>query len=87
MNKEHISRVKVLLTEWNPLGEKSVLIDDLNNYEIEATDILFYIKKRHTLIQINKIISTVMNQAFELNIKETESYYIAVKIAKLLKEK
>jgi len=87
MNEEHITRVKELLTKWNPLGEKSILIEDLNNYEIEATDILFHIEKRHSLTQINKIISTVMNQAFGLNVKETESYYIAEKIAKMLKEK
>ena len=87
MNKEHITRVKELLTDWNPLGKKSILIEDLNNYEIEATDILFYVDKRHSITQINRTISTVMNQAFGLNIKETESESIAEKIAKMVKEK
>ena len=59
MNEEHIARVKELLIEWNPLGEKSILIEDLNGYEIEATDILFHIEKRHSLTQINKIICTI----------------------------
>ena len=27
------------MTEWNPLGEESILIEDLNNYEIQAIKI------------------------------------------------
>ncbi len=85
MNEKHIARIKELLTEWNPLGEESILIEDLNNYETEATDILFHSKKRHSLIQINKLISTVINQAFGLNVNETESESIAEEISKMLK--
>ena len=43
MNEEHIRKVKRLLTSWNPLGERSNQISDLNEYETEAVDILFHI--------------------------------------------
>lgn len=46
MDEQHIEKVKLLLTEWNPLGEKASQITDLENYETEAIDILFYINKK-----------------------------------------
>jgi hypothetical protein len=46
MNEEHIRKVKKLLTEWNPLGDQANQILDLNNYDTEATDILFHVGKQ-----------------------------------------
>ena len=46
MNKKHIERIKDILSEWNPLGDMANQISDLENYEIEATDILFHINKK-----------------------------------------
>ncbi|QXP60859.1 DUF1871 family protein [Olleya sp. HaHaR_3_96] len=87
MNKEHINKVKVLLTEWNPLGKQSVKITDLNNYDTEATDILRHVKKTNTVEQINKIINTVMSQAFGIHLEPFKSKIIAEQIHSILNEK
>ncbi|MBJ7879597.1 hypothetical protein [Gelidibacter salicanalis] len=81
MNKEHLAKVQALLTEWNPLGERSSQISDLNNYEIEATDILWHVKKTNTVDQINKMTNTVLSPAFgihvdQLNVKLLPKRYI-----------
>ena len=80
MNKEHISKVQGLLTEWNPLGKRSTKISDLNNYEIEAVDILFHIKKNNTIEQICKMISSVLNQAFNIHVDQAKCRIIAEQI-------
>ena len=87
MNKEHIAKVKVLLSEWNPLGNKSVQINDLNNYEIEATDILWHLKKKNTVSQISKMIDTVLNQAFGIHVDPVKCKIIAEQIHIMLNEK
>ena len=87
MNKEHINKVKVLLTEWNPLGKQSVQITDLNNYDTEATDILRHIKKTNTVERINKIINTVMSEAFGIHLEPFKSKIIAEQIHSILNEK
>lgn len=46
MDDELIEKVKLILTEWNPLGDQASQIDDLDNYETEAIDILFYLNKK-----------------------------------------
>ncbi len=87
MNKEHITKVKVLLTEWNPLGKQSVQITDLNNYETEATDILWHVKKTNTVEQINKITNTVISQAFGIHLEPFKCKIIAERIHSILNEK
>ena len=87
MNKEHIAKVQALLAEWNPIGKRSAQISDLNNYEIEATDILFHINKNNTVDQVNKMISTVINQAFGIHVDPVKCKIIAEQIHIMLKEK
>ncbi len=87
MNEEHIVKVQALLTEWNPLGNQSAQISDLNNYEIEATDILFHIKKNNTVDQISKMITTVLNQAFGIHVEPVKCKIIAEQVQIMLKEK
>ena len=43
MEDEILNKVKHVLNDWNPLGEYACKIHDLNEYETEANDILFYI--------------------------------------------
>jgi hypothetical protein len=69
MDEQHIEKVKLLLTEWNPLGQRASQIADLENYETEAIDILFYINKKSSTNCINKIIVDVLSQAFGLDLK------------------
>ena len=87
MNKEHIAKVKVLLTQWNPLGNNSAQISDLNNYEIEATDILWHIKKKNTVDQISKMIDSVLNQAFGIHVDPVKCKIIAEQIHIMLNKK
>ena len=76
MNEEQIDKVKLILTEWNPLGEQASKVDDLNNYETEAIDILFYLDKKSSVDRINKIMTEVISQAFGVyhDLKDTVQY-------------
>jgi len=84
MDDEQIEKVKLILTEWNPLEEQASKIDDLKNYEIEAVDILFHIDKKSSVDRINKIMTEVISQAFGVyhDLKDTKKY--AEKIRKIL---
>ncbi len=85
MNEEHINKVKQVLTEWNPLGERAKLIPDLENYEIEATDILFFIDENSSIERINKLLTQVLNEAFNLNLDLKESRKYAERIKSIIK--
>lgn len=87
MNEVQIEKVKDILTKWNPLGERVNEISDLNEYEIEATDILWHIKSNSSIEQIERITRTVIEQAFNLHIKSSEVMPIAEQIHKVLTKK
>lgn len=87
MNKKHIERLKEILSEWNPLGDQSSQISDLENYETEATDILFHINKKYSAEQISKIICTVLGQAFSINVDEKKSLAVANEVHSMMNEK
>lgn len=76
MDEEHIEKIKQILTDWNPLGEKAKQVPDLDNYETEAIDILFYIDKKSSSNYINKIMVEIITEAFgvDLDLKETKKY-------------
>ncbi len=84
MDKEQIEKVKQLLTDWNPLGEKAKQINDLRNYEIEAIDILYYLDKKTSVNQINKIMTQVLSEAYDLEIDLDVSMKYAERIRKVL---
>lgn len=87
MNEEHITRLKALLTEWNPLGSRSSQIEDLDNYEIEAIDILSLIDKHNTVLQISKMINEVLSQAFKIYVDPARCSVIAEQIHLMLNGK
>ena len=87
MNKKHIERLKGILSEWNPLGDQSSQISDLENYETEATDILFHFNKNYSVKQISKITRTVMGQDFGINVENEKSIAVAYEIHSMLNEK
>ena len=86
ISENQIEKVKQLLTEWNPLGERSVEISDLNNYETEAVDILFLLNKRSSVDYINKLMVKVLAEAFNLEIDLNESYTYAEKLRKIIND-
>ena len=61
-----------ILTKWDPLGERSAEIEDLDNYRTEAQDILFHLKfnlRGHSPV---RIVQDVLNQAFHLSLTTEE---------------
>ncbi|MNQ89543.1 hypothetical protein D3C85_1048540 [compost metagenome] len=94
MNQDKIEQFKTILKKWNPLGNAAHSIPDLNNYETEVVDIIFYLKieydfpeKNVTKNQLSKIIKEVLNEAFNLDLTNSECDATSDEILKILKEK
>ncbi len=87
MDEIHIEKIKQLITKWNPLGERAYQVTDLDDYETESIDILFYIDKKSSVNRINKILTEVLSEAFGPIIDLTESKKYAERIRKILIEK
>ena len=82
-----IEEIKDVLTDWNPLGEYSKKITDLNNYDIEANDVYFNIdlelelQTKHVhLKKVQRMIREVLNGAFDLWLSDEECLEAAIKI-------
>ncbi|PKP22057.1 MAG: hypothetical protein CVU04_00015 [Bacteroidetes bacterium HGW-Bacteroidetes-20] len=86
MNEELIEKVKQILTEWNPLGDYASEVEDLNNYETEAIDILFYLNKKSSVERINKVMVEIVSDAFGLLDDFEDTLQYAEKIKKSLNE-
>jgi len=94
MEDEILNNVKHVLNDWNPLGEYASKIHDLNEYETEANDILFYIdfettSKRPVEVkkQIQKLVKDVLTQASNIDLTNEECREPAEKIYQILYEK
>ena len=44
MEDYEVSEVAKILSEWNPLGDATVYVQDLDGYKTESIDILFHFK-------------------------------------------
>ena len=86
MNEELIKNVQGILTSWNPLGDRSKSISDLNDYEIEATDILFHTHRHNSVDKVTTLTKDVLNEAFRLQITREEAKPYAKQIHKAIKE-
>jgi hypothetical protein len=84
IEEELIKKVMVILTDWNPLGSRASTISDLDNYRIEAIDILchFDLNKTNTTL----IVREVINQAFDLSLSKAECASVGRKIQDLIKK-
>ena len=82
MEGKQVEEVKQILTDWNPLGERSIRILDLDNYETEAIDILFHLDKKSSVDYVNKIMTEVLYQAFDINLKLEDTKKYATMIRK-----
>ncbi len=69
-----------LLTAWNPLGDRAATVQDLNNYETEAWDILWVMDLYG--YSPKKAVSGVLEEAFliDLDKKELEHYSNRIKV-------
>ena len=79
MNLKHIKKVQEVLTNWNPLGEQAIQVSDLNEYETEATDIVFHVgteihfkRTKDPKSRVQIIIKNVLEEAFNLHLSEAE---------------
>lgn len=94
MEDETISKVKRVLNDWNPLGKNASKVVDLNEYETEAIDILFYIDleittKRPVEVkkQIQKYVKVILTEAFNIDLTNEECRLPAEKIYQILYDK
>lgn len=72
MDEKKIELLKNKLSELNPLGENAKTINDLNNYEIEAFDILFHVNKKDSRKRVEKMIQSVFEQAFSEDLNDQD---------------
>ncbi len=77
---EKALEIGMLLTTWNPLGDRAATVQDLNNYETEAWDILSAIGLYG--YSPKKAVSGVLEDAFQIDLdkKELEHYSIKIKV-------
>jgi len=83
MDERTIEKVKKILTQWNPLGERASFIEDLNEYQTEAIDILFHLNFSKSHSEATNVVQTVLNQAFDLELTREDCQAEAYKIWKL----
>jgi len=86
--------IKTILTDWNPLGSKAAQVEDLNDYEAEANDIIFFIddgldfpKVGNEQKRITKIVKEILNEAFNLWLTEEDCKEPSIKIMNVVTKK
>lgn len=87
MNEELIKNVQEILTSWNPLEERAKNVPCLNDYEVEAIDILFHTNRHNSVDKVTILTKDVLNEAFKLQITREEAKPYAKQIYKAIKEK
>ncbi len=87
MKEETIKEVSSILNSWNPLGEKSKEIDDLDKYYCEAIDIISTINFMFGDNKIEKAIFRVLEQTFGIIPNKEEVSRVATEIRNALLDK
>lgn len=74
MDDKLIKQVQQILTEWNPLKELSHTIENLDDYETEAIDIvsILQIEGKVTASKTEGITREILNGAFNLYLSKEE---------------
>ena len=81
-----IREISNVLAEWNPLGEEANLIADLNGYKFEAMDLILWIEPDSSETYANRMVRTVLNEAYGLSLKKADCIIPAKKILEIIKE-
>jgi len=88
MEDYEVSEVAKILSEWNPLGDDAERVDDLNGYKTESADILFELEmSRLNKARVKKVVMQVLNEAFNIELTESECSDAANKIIGILSKK
>jgi hypothetical protein len=66
------AEIQKVLVAWDPLGDAKSNVPDLNDYEIEASDIAFHISLVDSEAKARRVIQAVLNQAFYLDLSAAE---------------
>lgn len=86
MDQTQIKKVASVLAEWNPLGNKAQNFTDLEGYRTEAIDIISVFRLPIGGTTATSKVMTVLNQAFELTLSESDCAEAAKKIALILEQ-
>jgi hypothetical protein len=88
---EIIREIGKVLNDWNPLGENVKRISDLNSYDTEANDIFYFYdddfqfpKYKDKKTKVQKVVKTIINDAFNLDLTDDDCKIPSEKIFKLL---
>lgn len=92
---EKLERIKKILTEWNPAKNSRVPINnDLDNYDTEANDFLFFLEfeydypnRKISLKQVQKLLKGILNDAFDLHLTDQECETPTAEIMRILTDK
>jgi hypothetical protein len=92
MTADEVSKeIMKVLNEWNPLGEHAKQIPDLDKYEPEANDIIYFYdddlqfpKYKDKKTKVLKVVRTIINEAFNIYLTEEECKTPAEKIYNIL---
>ncbi len=87
MNENQIAAVSNVLARWNPLGEKANSVSDLDDYRVEAIDIIMALEIRGKSVKPELIVMDVINQAFELSLTFQSCVALAQEIVAILSKK
>ena len=88
MEDYEISEVAKILSEWNPLGGDAERVNDLDGYKTESIDILFELESsRMNNAHVRKVVMQVLNEAFYLELTESDCSDVANKILNILGKK
>jgi hypothetical protein len=84
VDEAQISKVAAVLAEWNPLGSRADSVSDLDGYRIEAIDIMMARRIWGRSVALEKTVSDILNQAFDLSLKPSDCVASARKIQLIL---
>ena len=87
MDERQIQQVAAALVSWNPLGSKASRISDLNGYRTEAIDIISSIGVFGKSKPAAVIVADVLNQAFDLELSESQCEPAAKQISAVVSGK
>ena len=79
---DKVLEISRILTEWNPLGARAATVEDLNDYETEAWDILWTMNLHGDTVK--KAVTVVLQQAFNIELDDFELECHSKRIASLL---
>ncbi len=80
MKESLIQKVQDILVNWDPIGERSVYVKDLDNYYIEVVDILCELNNKSPVSKIQKVVQEMLNEALDLSLTIEECSESATQI-------